>query len=604
MKQKTATKGKIVRDPLQPAYVGAANRAVLYFIILLPGLFNIPVAFGDSLGEKAHQELFSESEFPRAKECGGCHTIQYKEWSASPHAYAQLSPVFNAMNAKLLKLTNGTIGDFCIRCHTPVGMDSGEKLVMPNSERSAISREGVTCITCHRREQPAGKASGRFGLSHGDIFNAVSGPTGGAELARVISSGEFEVNSERGKEGRAIHPKVIQNNQMTTSGFCGTCHDVNSPNNFRLEEAFSEYKSAPAAGSGVSCQDCHMGTEPGVPSEYATMPAAFVGGRPTKMRRHANHLFVGPDYSVVHPGIFPHSSTAEKFASISEWIQFDYQAGWGTEEFEDYLEGNEEFPERWQSAEDRFEARDILNENLDILEDVSKKRKALLQKGYLLGDIRIHEVSHRQLSFSVQVANGTTGHNVPTGFDGERVVFLRVTVTDRNGDIVFLSGDFDPNGDLRNAHSRYVHDGKLPLDDQLFNLQSLFIADMIRGGDREQVLAVNYSTSPLPFLRPATNANLLVGRPVGIRKHRQTIPPMESRWANYRISEEKLKGVTPPFRLTIELVAGMVPVNLIYAIQDVGFDYQMSPRKVADAVVAGYQVLWKKDIELRAEQGG
>ena len=38
----------------------------------------------------------------------------------------------------------------------------------------------------------------------------------------------------------------------------------------------------------------------------------------------------------------------------------------------------------------------------------------------------------------------------------------------------------------------------------------------------------------------------------------------------------------------------MVPVNLIGDIMDVGFDYNMSPREVADAIVAGHQVLWEK----------
>ena len=47
--------------------------------------------------------------------------------------------------------------------------------------------------------------------------------------------------------GRAIHTKAEPFFQLTTSGFCGTCHDVNLVNGFRLEEAFSEFKNSPAA---------------------------------------------------------------------------------------------------------------------------------------------------------------------------------------------------------------------------------------------------------------------------------------------------------------------------------------------------------------------
>jgi hypothetical protein len=49
-----------------------------------------------------------------------------------PHAYAQISPVFNAMHGEILKRTNGTNGDFCIRCHTEVGMYLKEPLFTPN----------------------------------------------------------------------------------------------------------------------------------------------------------------------------------------------------------------------------------------------------------------------------------------------------------------------------------------------------------------------------------------------------------------------------------------------------------------------------------------
>ena len=37
------------------------------------------------------------------------------------------------------------------------------------------------------------------------------------------------------------------------------------------------------------------------------------------------------------------------------------------------------------------------------------------------------------LRFKVKVENITDGHNVPTGFAAERLVFLQVTVTDSTG---------------------------------------------------------------------------------------------------------------------------------------------------------------------------
>ena len=342
-----------------------------------------------------------------------------------------------------------------------------------------------------------------------------------------------------------------------------------------------------------------MGTEPGVASGYRQEPAAVIGGRSTAVRKRTDHMFIGPDYSVVHPGIFPHNTKASELASIREWLTYDHEAGWGTDEFELDLPENHEFPERWRSADDRYDARDILNENLELLDEANEQRLKVLQAGYVLGDVRVTKADEqRGLAFAVQVKNGTGGHGVPTGFDAERLVFLQVTVTDAEGTAVFRSGDLDPNGDVRDSHSLYVHNGELPLDKSLFSLQSRFLTRMVRGGEREQVLALNYSPDPLPFLRPSTSSTILTGRPRGARKHKQNIDPLGERWARYKVPAKQLTG-NAPYSVNVKLIAGMIPVNLVNEIKGVGFDYFMSAREVAEKVVAGHQVLWERDVPIR-----
>ncbi len=550
--------------------------------------------------EQEHEQLFLESRFPSATTCATCHPQHYRQWSVSPHAYAQMSPVFNAMHGTVLKLTNGTNGDFCIRCHTPVGMNLQEPEFMSNMDRHPTSREGVTCVVCHRVNRAYGKLSGRLAIVEGDLFEPIYGPTGNNEVERVIESSDYRVNAERGRAGRAIHGRAEQFFTLTQSGFCGTCHDVNLINGFRLEEAFSEFKTSPAARQKISCQDCHMGKEPGVASGYNEGPAAVVGGNPTRKRKVTDHMFIGPDYSVIHPGIFPHNTAASELASIRQWLDFDWQAGWGTDEFEADLPEGYVFPEHWQAPDDRYDARDILADNQELLAEADRQRKKILQAGYRLGEIVVDRADGKKgLAFRVEVSNGTNGHGVPTGFDAERLVFLQTTVTDADGQVVFRSGDLDPNGDVRDSHSLYVHNGELPLDRQLFSLQSRFLTRMVRGGEREQVVAINYSPDPLPFLRPSTSSTILTGRPSGARKHKQNIEPLGRRWARYRVTPSRLTG-RPPYRIQVRLVAGMVPVNLINFIKIVGFDYNMSAKQVAERVVAGHLVLWERHSEVLA----
>ncbi|MCA9021266.1 MAG: hypothetical protein KDA74_14045, partial [Planctomycetaceae bacterium] len=194
--------------------------------------------------DRAHAECYVNDPFPSAAKCAKCHPDHYREWSVSPHAYAQLSPVFNAMSNKLIKLNNGTLGDFCIRCHTPVGMALSEPINMSNLDRPPSSREGVTCVSCHRINQAWGKGAGRQALVSGDINQVVYGPMGGENLAKVLANpdkyGVLKTNDDPAIRGREIHAEAYQFFQLITPGFCGSCHDVFAPNGFRLEDAFSE----------------------------------------------------------------------------------------------------------------------------------------------------------------------------------------------------------------------------------------------------------------------------------------------------------------------------------------------------------------------------
>ena len=569
--------------------------------------------------DQAHASCFANDRFPSATACRECHPEQYREWSVSPHAYAQLSPVFNAMSAKLNKKNNGTLGDFCIRCHTPVGMALGEPIVMPNADRHPTSREGVTCVVCHRVNQAWGKGAGRLALVEGDIHTPISGPVGSATLAQVLSNpekyGTLKPYASPEAKGRDVHSKVVPFFQMTTPAFCGSCHDVFAPNGFRLEDAFSEFKTSPAAlEKQQSCQDCHMGTEPGIASGYRCGPAAIVGNAPTPPRKRANHMTVGPDYSIVHPGIFPHNPAAVReehdafrppveygLATIREWLLFDHEAGWGLESFEKNVPPNYPFPAPWNNQALRYRARDILKAQFRLLDTAAVRRHQLLTTGYLLGEIELLRCDDRGLKFQTFVANGTDGHGVPTGFDAERVVYLRVRVYDAAGKLLFISGDLDCNGDLRDSHSSYVHNGLIPPDRQLFSLQTKFVTRNLRGGEREQVLNVPFSLDPLPYIRPETRPFTVLGRPVGARKHKQTLLPGGSRRAVYEVPPEQLCG-PGPYRIVVELVAGMVPVNLIRDIASVGFDYHLSAREVAARVVAGHEVLHRRRLTVPVYQ--
>ena len=162
--------------------------------------------------------------------CAGCHPDHYREWSVSAHAYSQISPVFNTMHAALTDLTAGTNGDFCIRCHTQIGMQRNEPLFTSNLKRHPASVEGITCIVCHRVAKNYGKVSGRTHIEQGSIFEPVYGPKGDEILKQTLVRKELakKLNVTPTKEGeekrigkKDIHAQVVKFDPISKSGFCG-----------------------------------------------------------------------------------------------------------------------------------------------------------------------------------------------------------------------------------------------------------------------------------------------------------------------------------------------------------------------------------------------
>ncbi|MBC2600858.1 multiheme c-type cytochrome [Puniceicoccus vermicola] len=555
-------------------------------------------ALQQQIADQAHIDLLTRKRFPSAMDCSVCHPYHFEGWSASAHSYAQISPIFNAMQGTFIDRSNGTNGDFCIRCHTPVGMALEEPLFTANENRSSVSREGVTCIVCHRVNGEFGRVSGRFPIEEGPIYDKMYGPLANKVIQEVIK--RYDVSPAPGvNEGaEKIHAGTERIGVFQKPVFCGMCHDVNSQNGFRLETAYTQFLNSPAHEKGQSCQDCHMSKIPGQPlSGFHKGPVAEIGGQPTREQRLTDHSFHGPDYSIVHAGVFPHSVETTELAAFQDWFDFDYTAGWGSETFEADETGKSDFPEAWQSRSKRIKARQLIDSQIKRLKKFDAGRRQLLRRGYQFREFELLQNDDKGIAFEVTIQNGTDGHAIPTGFDAERVVFVQVTVTDQEGNIVFQSGDRDPNGDLRDGLSRYVHNGEVPFDSYLMSLQSDFLALNLRGGQRPEILTIDYSATALPFVRPNTMSSLLLGHPPDTRKIVNSLPPNGSLTGRYVVTKDQLTG-KGPYLVNLRFISQMMPVHLVWEISGVGFDYGLSAKEVGDRLVKGALTLWEHNILL------
>ena len=533
-----------------------------------PQLPSSPQAGKKPSQDKTYCEFVAESQYPSAFECAKCHQKIFDEWKISSHAYAAISPMFHKFEQTINNLSQGTVGYFCYRCHVPVGTNLGVSRAAPLWDLPQVAREGVTCIACHRVNQRYGKVNGHRRIEPGGIHDKVYGSIGGGGIAEVIAKKDhYKVKtstSEKGP-GQDIHVVGEQFDQLGKSEFCVSCHQVAVHPGIKLEVVWEQYRASPACKKGVSCQDCHMGRLPGVPSGYEYGAAAEINGKAVnKNRKHANHVFYGPGYSIAHPGVFPHNKQALRWP-MQEWLQFNWRAGWGTEEFEQALEEGQiyaNFPPKWAEADDRYDAREIIDDNLKLLELKKISRQQTLENGSHVDGPYFDTplVRGQKLKFHYIMTNTNEGHNLPSGSLGAQPqLWANVVLIGPRGQRLWESGYTDSYGDVADIHSTDVRNKRVPYDWQLFNLQTMFLITGAKGTDREFPLPVNIDIDQLPFLRPGAQPISVINHPPFIRMEGRSLAPLASRKIPYQIPTELMRE-PGHYRLSFRLRSRAEPI--------------------------------------------
>jgi hypothetical protein len=248
--------------------------------------------------------------------CVSCHgeydasVEPYFNWKGSMMAQAMRDPLFIACLA-IAEQDAPSVGDLCLRCHTPGGWLEGHSFNTSGGMVTAKDRESVQCAFCHRAVDPVYKP-GVSPAADEDILNAL------AEVPLTTANGQYVADPSAIRRGPfadavALHP-WLESPFHRTGDMCGTCHDVSNPvfvagstpgdyvpnafnaahpdgdlrNMFPIERTYSEWENTDYAAVGVyapqfagnkadgivsKCQDCHMKdvsgigcSEPGVPT--------------------------------------------------------------------------------------------------------------------------------------------------------------------------------------------------------------------------------------------------------------------------------------------------------------------------------------------------
>jgi hypothetical protein len=181
-------------------------------------------------------------------------------------AHAARDPVFNAM----LAITNRhslplgmDAAEYCLRCHAPNAWLAGRSHELSTQHFTPTDLEGVQCDFCHRATDPLAPAAGA----------ATGGPVPGYGNGMFVVMPRGEPRRGPGSGTMTPPHAVAHESFLSTSEFCGTCHDVSNPYfdpapsttppalQPALERTYSEWALSwyASLGTAGTCQSCHMG---------------------------------------------------------------------------------------------------------------------------------------------------------------------------------------------------------------------------------------------------------------------------------------------------------------------------------------------------------
>lgn len=197
--------------------------------------------------------------------CGtACHADFYRQWQQAMMSqayvhhwdeieYFDLAVPHAEKDPKVADVKAG-----CNVCHSPLAYIAGD-IPPPKPHEGSRANEAVSCEVCHTIT----------GFTGDTPYNGnwVSQP--GQNKYGPRASGESPAHG------------IVKSDFLSTTEFCGTCHNEKSPYGVWVKSTQLEWKEGPYAREDVRCHDCHM--------TYAASKTAGMGEEYTDARQHLFH---------------------------------------------------------------------------------------------------------------------------------------------------------------------------------------------------------------------------------------------------------------------------------------------------------------------------
>lgn len=250
------------------------------------------------------------ASFQSPQVCASCHAgtgtsaEPYASWKGSLMANGGRDPLFFAQLATANQDV-ANVGYFCLRCHVPMAVVSGNVVVANGSTLNEHDREGVDCHFCHAMVDPK-YVEGVSPARDADVLAALE------SIPTYTGNAMFVLDPDGVRRGPRVDAEpsheLLVSPYHRSSSLCGTCHDVGNvavsrqidgsyrynaldmppetedlAQHFPLERTYTEWKLSAFAAGGVdmggrfggeggavvsSCQDCHMPVRAGLACRF------------------------------------------------------------------------------------------------------------------------------------------------------------------------------------------------------------------------------------------------------------------------------------------------------------------------------------------------
>ncbi|HET7117127.1 MAG TPA: hypothetical protein VFI29_11580, partial [Hanamia sp.] len=335
-----------------------------------------------------------------SKSCtsSGCHTEIGKEWEVSAHRYSAMDPSFRVVQHAMAVEKGPASTRYCGGCHDPVSLLSGSTNLDDKNLTNAMGMdEGISCVSCHSMSKVDVKGNAQYEITKRVpyMFELENGKT-----AKFLS--DFLIRAYP-----QYHVATFNRTLLKTPEFCGTCHKqfidekVNGVGTVQLQNQYDNWRKSHWNHPGqnvktIECRECHM------PLLSTFDPAngdSLDYNRTPNDNMHRSHRFLGGNQFI--PALLKLPGSKEQVELVEEWLKGDMQIP--------------EIKDKWHNGLNipiQLGAPDSIN--------VGQK-----------------------VGIDITVTNNKSGHNFPTGPLDLIQAWIKLTVKDVYGNVVYSSGVLD-----------------------------------------------------------------------------------------------------------------------------------------------------------------